>query len=217
MKISGKIGDFGKKEGLMSFTSLVHQVENAIKVGYGNYEIVEACIKAIEPGSKLRSYLEGKADLTFPVLHKILRSHFGGPSATELYRQLTSAVQEPCETLQQILVRVMDLWQKIIFVSQESESEMNYDISLVQNMFLHALMTGCSDDNIKSDMKTFLSDKTVSDETLFEQVNKATNSVNERKKKLQSASRTARVNEITLSDVSQNNNKTENSKRKILL
>ena len=104
LKISRKIGNFGKKEGLMSFTSLVHQVENTVKVGYENYEIVEACIKAIEPGSKLRSYLEGKADLTFPDLRKILRSYFGEPSATELYRQLTSAVQEPCETPQQFLV-----------------------------------------------------------------------------------------------------------------
>ena len=84
-------------------------------------------------------------------------------------------------------------------------------IFLQFRMFLHALMTGFSD--IKSDMKTFLSDKTVSDETLFEQLNKTTNSVNERKKKLQSASRTARVNEITSSDVSQNNNKTEKSKK----
>ena len=79
-------------------------------------------------------------------------------------------------------------------------------------MFLHALMTGFSDDNIKSDMKTFLSDKTVSDETHFEQLNKATNSVNERKKKLQRASRIARINEITSSDISQDNNKTEKSK-----
>ena len=45
---------------------------------------------------------------------------------------------------------------------------------------------------------------------LFEQLNKATNSVNERKKKLQSASRTARINEITSSD---NNKKTEKSKK----
>ena len=66
-------------------------------------------------------------------------------------------------------------------------------------------------------MKTYLRDKTVSDETLFEQLNKATNSVNERKKKLQSASRTASVNEITSSEVSQNNNKTENKKKKIVL
>ena len=85
LKISGKIGDFGKKEGSVSSTSLVHQVENAIKVGYENNETVEACIKAIEPGSKLHSYLEGKPDLKFPVLRKILRSHFGEPSATELY------------------------------------------------------------------------------------------------------------------------------------
>ena len=107
----------------------------------------------------------------------------------------------------------MDLWLKIILASQESESEMNYDISLVQNMFLYALMTGFSDDNIKSDMKTFLNDKTESNETLFEQLNTAINSVNERKKKLQSASRTARINGITSNDVSQNNNKTEKSKK----
>ena len=107
----------------------------------------------------------------------------------------------------------MDLRQKIILASQESESEMNYDISLVQNMFLHALMTGFSNDNIKSDMKTVLSDKPVSDETLSEQLNTATNSVKEHKKKLQSASRTARINEITSSDVSQNINKTEKIKK----
>ena len=95
----------------MSFTSLVYQVENAIKV----MKIVEACIKAIEQSSKLRSYLEGKADLTFPVLRKILRSHFGEPSYAERYRQLTSAVQEPRETPQQFLVRVMDLRKNIIF------------------------------------------------------------------------------------------------------
>ena len=62
-------------------------------------------------------------------------------------------------------------------------------------------------------MKTFLCDKTVSNETLFEQLNKATNSVNERKNKLQSASRTARINEVTSRNVSQNNNKTERSKK----
>ena len=112
VRISGKIGNFGKEEGSVSFTSLVY----AIKVDYENYEIVEACIKAIEPGSKLHPYLEGKPDLTFPVLRKISSSHFGEPSATELYRQLNSSVQEPRETPQQFMVRVMDLRQKIIFV-----------------------------------------------------------------------------------------------------
>ena len=113
-----------------------------------NYEIVEACIKATEPGSKFPSYLEGKPDLAFPVLRKILRAHFGEASTTELYRDNLLCCTKTS-------VRVMDLRQKIIFASQESESEMNYDISLVQNMFLHALMTGFSDDNIKSDMKIF--------------------------------------------------------------
>ena len=61
LKISGKIGDFGQKEGSISFTSLVHQVENAVKVGYENYEIEEACVKDIEPGSNLTYLLRGQA------------------------------------------------------------------------------------------------------------------------------------------------------------
>ena len=85
---------------------------------------------ALKLGSKLSSCLEGKPDLTFPVLHKILRSNFGEPSVTELYRQLTSAVQEPREIPQQFLVRVMNLRQKIILHRRRVNQKLIRELSV---------------------------------------------------------------------------------------
>lgn len=62
-KISGQTGDVSRKDRL-SFSSLVHQIENGLKNDYTEDEIKEAVIKAINPALSLRSYLEGKADLT---------------------------------------------------------------------------------------------------------------------------------------------------------
>jgi len=93
-KISGQICDVSQKDRL-SFSSLVHQIENGLKNDYTEDEIKEAVIKAINPALSLRSYLEGKADLTLTKLRRIMRSHYQERTATELYHQLSSTVQQP--------------------------------------------------------------------------------------------------------------------------
>ena len=74
-KISGQIGDVSQKDRL-SFSSLIHQVENGLNRGYKEKEVIEAVIKAINPALRLRSYLEGKPDLTLAKVRRILRSHY---------------------------------------------------------------------------------------------------------------------------------------------
>ena len=122
---------------------------------------------------QLRSYLEGKSDLRLPTLRRILRCHYQEKSATELYKQLSSEVQGTRETPQNFLIRALDLRQKILFASQESESGLRYDPVLVQNMFLHSVMTGLQNDNIKRDLQPYLEQAGVSDELLFEKLNTA--------------------------------------------
>jgi hypothetical protein len=185
LKISGLIGEPGQKDRL-SFSSLARQIESGLNKGYLEQDIMDSVIRAITPGLQLRSYLEGKADLTLPTLRRILRSHYQEKNATELYKQLTSEAQRAKESPQSFLIRVLDLRQKILFASQEDESGLKYDPALVQNMFLHTVLTGLQNDRIQSDLQPFLSDPTISDEVLLERLNVACSHESERQSKRKS-------------------------------
>jgi len=51
-----------------------------------------------------------------------MRSHYQEKTATKLYHQLSSTVQQPKEKQQEFLIRLLDLKQKVLFASQESDS-----------------------------------------------------------------------------------------------
>ena len=72
-KISGQTGDSPQKDRL-SFTSLAHRINAGLDRGHQEKEVTKAVIRAINPGLRLRSYLEGKPDLTLATLPKILPS-----------------------------------------------------------------------------------------------------------------------------------------------
>ncbi|KAL3979220.1 hypothetical protein ACER0C_017770 [Sarotherodon galilaeus] len=196
-KISGQIGEPGQKDKL-TFSSLAHQIEQGISKGVPEVEIVDAVIRAIAPGLQLRSYLEGKTNLTLPTLRRILRSHYQERGATELYKQLTSEVQSIKETPQTFLIRALDLRQKNLLASQEAESGLRYDPVLVQSMFLHTVLTGLQNDNIKSDLQPYLQETITSDELLLEKLNVACANEAERqnKKKLLSQQWPATVHSL---------------------
>ena len=56
---------------------------------------------AINPGMRLKSYLEGMGDLTLSWLRRILRSHCQEKSATQLYQKVTGATGESTKLLYQ--------------------------------------------------------------------------------------------------------------------
>ena len=182
-KISGQIGDSRQKDRL-SFTSLAHQINAGLDRGHQEKEVTEAVIRAINPGLRLRSYLEGKPDLTLATLRKILRSHYQEKGATEMYQLLSSGAQEGGETPQEFLVRLLDLKQKVLFASQEAGSNLKYDPKLVHCMFLHSLLTGLRSDSIKLEVKPYLQNAEVTDEELFEKLNVAVSNEMERWQKL---------------------------------
>ena len=83
---------------------------------------MDAVVRSINPGLRLRSYLEGLESLTLPRLRHILRSHYQEKSARELYRQLSTLVQEPQEGSQSFLMRTLYTRQKILFASKEADT-----------------------------------------------------------------------------------------------
>ncbi len=202
LKISGQIGEHGQKDKL-TFSSLAHQIEHGLSRGVSELEIVDAVIRAIAPGMQLRSYLEGKPNLTLSILRCILRAHYQEKGATELYKQLTSDVQSSKETPQSFLVRCLDLRQKILFASQEAESSLKYDPNLVQSMFLHTVLTGLQNDSIRSDLQPYLTRTNVSDELLLDKINVACANETERqnKKKLLSHQHPTKVNPVQVNEV----------------
>lgn len=200
-KISGQIGEPGQKDRL-TFSSLARQIEHGLSKGFPELEIVDAVIRSISPSMQLRSYLEGKANLTLPTLRRILRSHYQEKSATDLYKHLTSEVQGIKETPQNFLIRTFDLRQKILFASQEAESGLKYDPDLVQNMFLHTVLTGLQNDNIKRDLQPYLEQTDITDELLLERMNTACAYETERqnKKKLSGQAQPATIHSVQSSD-----------------
>lgn len=111
----------------LSFSRLEHQIESGLKRRYSETEIVETVVRAISPGLKLRSYLEGRTDLTLTSLRQVLRAHYAETDATVLYQQLTKATQGANETPLEFLIRVLDLRQKILFASKRTKSSLKYN------------------------------------------------------------------------------------------
>ncbi len=190
-KISGQIGEPGQKDKL-TFTSLIQQIDVGRKKDIPVGEVVAAVIKAILPGLHLRSYLEGKRDITLFELCRTLRLHFREKSAAELYTCLTSAIQGPREDPQDFVVRVLDLRQKLLIAAQEEEPS-KYDSALVQSLTLRTVETGIRSTAVVSAIQPLLQ-KELSDIDLLQTINIAMGTEAERSSKLKAK---GQVNEIT--------------------
>ena len=182
-KIRGTIGLPGQKDKL-SFSSLVYQIESGTKKGYSKVEICEEVVRAVSPDLQLRSFLEGKADLTLQNLRRILRAHFREQDHTTLFNALCNSSQQSIESPLDFVIRLMNLRQKILFVLKEVDDRFEYSELLVQNQFLHSVVTGLSNDSIKNEIKPLLPKRSLSDEELLDLLNKAVGDESERQSKI---------------------------------
>ena len=207
-KLKGSIGLPGQKDKL-TFSSLAFQIEGAVKKGYSEDEIVEEVVRAITPDLQLRSFLEGKSELTLPKLRRILRAHFQEQDPTTLFNTLSNAVQTGSESALEFVIRLMNLRQKILFVSKEVDNRFQYSEMLLQNQFLHSVVTGLRNESVKNEIKPLLSASKLSDEELLESVNKAVSDEKMRQGKLKK-----NVNNVNmLSEVQNQDEQVEKSKK----
>ena len=194
-KIQGTISN---ERNRLSFTSLNKQIDSAIDKGFPESEIVDAVINAVSPQLHLRSYLEGMKNLKLQELRQILRSHYCEKSATEAYQELTNIVQEPNETPITFLMRALRTRQQILLVSEEKQSRIRYDATLIQNVFINAVETGLADEAIRTRMRLYLEMPNISDEVLIREMNVAMTTESERSSKLGTTRRSARQNQTNI-------------------
>ena len=168
-RVFGQIGEPGQADEL-SFVSLANQIGAAIRRGYSQREIVDGVIRAIAPGTHLRSYLESFKDLSLPQLQELLRNHYRERDTTAAYQDLSALNQELKQTPQAFLMRALDARQKVL-LANEMESSLKYDAELVQEMFLKVLETGLLDDNVASKMALILKRPGISDQEIMGELN----------------------------------------------
>ena len=176
--ISGKIGDSDSDKDI-GYLGTVRQIEDGLKRGYSENEVIAAVIKTITP-KILRNYISMVKNLTIPKLFNILRLHYKEQSATELYQSLVSMKQEKKEDASTFIMRALETREKILFAARGEES-VSYDYKTVQSLCIATIESGI-DEDIASIIRPFLQINT-SDMLLLSEVNKAEETLKARKKK----------------------------------
>ena len=185
-KLSGQIGEAGQP-GRLTYVAVIHEIELGLSKGYKETEIVEAIITGISPHSSLRNYLLTLQDRSLEKLRKILRVFFQEKTSAELYQDLVATCQQPKESVQQFLIRLLDCRNKVLFASREEGSQFEYSLKLVQNTFLKSLETGLRDKGLVTNLRPYLRAPTATDESLMRTVNDLACKQAERKSKLATA------------------------------
>lgn len=183
----GQISDVGSD---MSYSNLSKQIDEGIREGFTESEVIRTAIKVIKPGT-FREMLTNKCDLSVDELKRFLRAHIRDKSSTELFQELSNARQQDKESPQQFLYKLMGLKQRVLFESQQPGTEFSYDKKLVQGTFLHTLYQGLNERNshVRHDLKAFLTDLQVNDDFLLDQITKSTSEEAERLKRLGTVTR----------------------------
>lgn len=179
----------------LSYNNICRQIDDGVKDRFSETEILRGVLRIIKPGH-FKDMLMHKDDLTIEELKGFLQSHLGGRSNTELFQELMCTKQNDNETPQQFLYRVIGLKQKILFASKHGDAEVKYNASTVQDIFLHTIYQGLSQkhNDIRRELKTLLSDSSVSDEAILKQMMKITSTENERQRRLGPAVKQKQVN-----------------------
>ena len=195
-KILGQIGEAGQQDKL-TYVALIHQIDLGLTTSYKESEVVEAVIKAISPHSTLRNYVLTLPDRSLAKLRKILRVFFQEKTSAELFQDLVTTCQQPKESAQQFLLRLLDSRNKVLFASQEEGSQFEYSQKLVRNTFIKSLETGLRDEALVTNLRPTLQGTEISDESLMRIVNDLASKQVERKLKMASAAgqqRTLKMN-----------------------
>ena len=182
-RIVGVLGPQGMKENL-SFMSLNRQIEEGLKRGYEEKEVIDGIIKCISSSLPLKDYIEAMRESGLETINKILRAHFQEKNASELYASLTNLVQNANEEPQNFLLRALNLREKVIFASKAENAKVKYEPAQCQSMFLHAVETGLISNTLRTRMRTHLQRPDVTDAELINELNVAVTEESERNLKL---------------------------------
>ncbi|KAL3995790.1 scotin [Sarotherodon galilaeus] len=180
----GQVGDHSSD---ISYNNICKQMDEGIREGFPDAEIVRGVLRIIKPGT-FKDMLINKDDLTVLELKGFLQAHLREKNSTELFQETR---QDESETPQQFLYRVIGLKQRVLFTSKMSDAGIKYSAATVQDVFLHSVYQGLGykHSDIRRELKPLLSSGEVSDETILRHIMRITSEESERQKRIGSSRR----------------------------
>ena len=155
-KIKGTIGLPGEKDRI-KFSQLAHAINRGARKGYSEEDIIEEVIRITSPDIPLREMLEGNENLTIAELRKTLRVHFHEKDSSKLWEDLMKATQTASQDATQFVESLISLKQRILFVSKEAGSSVQFSESAVNAQFVRSLLSGLKNNNIRNELKAVVS------------------------------------------------------------
>ena len=187
-KINGAVGT---SEGCIDFSNLNFQIKDGQTQGYDFDEIRAGIIKSIKTGTSMKKYFENAYHVSDDDFLKMLRSYYKVQDATTLFNQLVSAAQEPKEGEMDFVMRLMDLRNQVISLSEAEGCAFNRE--MVYQKFVHALSVGFTDDTIRLELRHVLKQKNIPDHELLEEVNLVVQREAEHKKRARKDAKDVKV------------------------
>ncbi|RXN36720.1 hypothetical protein ROHU_002708 [Labeo rohita] len=187
-KVQG--GQIGDQSSDISYNNVCRQIDDGIKEGFPDSEIVRGVLRIMKPGI-FKEMLINKDDMTVTELKGFLQTHLREKNSTELFQELMCTKQDENETPQQFLYRVIGLKQRILLTSRLADTNIKYSTATVQDVFLHTVYQGFGHKHtdIRRELKPLLTNSGVTDEMILRHVMKITSEENERMKRLGSSRR----------------------------
>ena len=139
-------------------------------------------------------------------------------SQQELCKDLTTLVQQSKHDANQFLMHALEIRQKLMLASQETDAAVTYDPVLVQKPFWHSVETGLASQEIRFRIRSVLEKPNVTDKELIQAMKVAVSNEAERSNE-PSAAKSTKVNSVQdsaneVSDYTSSKNKVSDHKSK---
>lgn len=184
-------GQISDADSDVSYNTLCKQIDEGLAENFTETEVIRTVIKMIKPGT-FKEMLLTKDGLTVAELKRFFRAHLRDKSSAELFQELCHARQTDKESPQQFMYRLMGLKQRVLFASQQSESEFHYDSKLVQGVFLHSLYQGLNEkfSHVRRDLKSHIVNMNIPEDSILEIMSQSISEEVERQTRLGHAVKT---------------------------
>ena len=127
-----------------------------------------------------------------------MRSHFREKDSSSTFTEMSNAAQSSTESPHDFVVSLLSMREKVLIMAKEEGCL--FDKGLLQQCFLHAILTGLRNNNIRNDLHPALENNKTSDEHLLQIVSEAAVNDSEHHEQLSKEKKKTKVNKIDNAD-----------------